>query len=260
MLKGKVALVTGSTSGIGYAMAERLAQSGADVVLHGLMSDDEGNALAAEFARKYGNRTIFSGANVASAEGNEALLATTLEQLGKVDVLINNVGIQYTAPVEEFPVAKWDAIIAINLSSAFHTTRLAIPGMQERGWGRIINISSVHGLIGSKHKAAYVAAKHGIVGFTKVIALENADKGITVNAICPGWVDTDLVAAQFQARADKESVSFEEGKRLTITEKQAMPSATKPSALADLAHFLCSESADTITGASLPMDGGWTTH
>ena len=155
-------------------------------------------------------------------------------------------------------MAKWDAIIAINLSSAFHTTRLLVPGMQARGWGRIINIASVHGLVASAQKAAYVAAKHGIVGLTKVVALENADKGITVNAICPGWVDTDLVAAQFQARADLDGVDFAEGKRRTIIGKQPLPRATQPSALGDLAVFLCSDAAVTITGASLPVDGGWT--
>lgn len=255
---GKTALVTGSTSGIGYAMASKLAEAGANIVLHGLMAPAEGEALCQSFAQQYGVQCFFSGADISTAEGNEELVAASLEKFGAVDILINNAGIQFTAPVEEFPVAKWDAIIGINLSSAFHTTRLLVPGMQQRGWGRIINIASVHGLVASLHKAAYVAAKHGIVGLTKVVALENADKGVTVNAICPGWVDTDLVAAQFQARADRDGVSLEEAKRSVIIEKQPMPKATPPASLGELALFLCSDAAATITGASMPIDGGWT--
>lgn len=258
MLAGKTALVTGSTSGIGYAMASKLAEAGADVVLHGLMNPAEGEALRQGFEKKYGIQCFFSGADISTAEGNEELVAASLEKFGGIDILINNAGIQFTAPVEDFPVAKWDAIIGINLSSAFHTTRLLVPGMQKSGWGRIINIASVHGLVASLNKAAYVAAKHGLVGLTKVVALENADKGVTVNAICPGWVDTDLVAAQFQARADRDGVSLEEGKRSVIIEKQPMPKATAPSSLGDLALFLCSDAAATITGTSLPIDGGWT--
>lgn len=258
MLKGKTALVTGSTSGIGYAMAVKLAESGANIVLHGLMDPAEGEALRQDFERSYGVKCLFSGADISTAEGNEALVSAALEAFSQVDILVNNAGIQYTASVEDFPVPKWDAIIAINLSSAFHTTRLLVPGMQQRGWGRIINIASVHGLVASLQKAAYVAAKHGIIGLTKVVALENADKGVTVNAICPGWVDTELVAAQFKAVAERDDVDFEEGKRRAIIAKQPMPRATQPSALGDLAVFLCSDSAATITGASLPMDGGWT--
>lgn len=258
MLKGKTALVTGSTSGIGYAMAVKLAESGANIVLHGLMDPAEGESLRQDFERSYGVRCLFSGADISTAEGNEALVSAALEAFSQVDILVNNAGIQYTASVEDFPVAKWDAIIAINLSSAFHTTRLLVPGMQQRGWGRVINIASVHGLVASLQKAAYVAAKHGIIGLTKVVALENADKGVTVNAICPGWVDTELVAAQFKAVAERDGVDFEEGKRRAIIAKQPMPRATQPSALGDLAVFLCSDSAATITGASLPMDGGWT--
>lgn len=258
MLAGKTALVTGSTSGIGYAVASKLAEAGSNVVLHGLMNPTEGEALRQDFEKRFGIECLFSGADISNAAGNEQLVSDALEKFGQVDILINNAGIQYTASVEDFPVAKWDAIIGINLSSAFHTTRLLVPGMQQRGWGRIINIASVHGLVASLNKAAYVAAKHGIVGLTKVVALENAEKGITVNAICPGWVDTELVAAQFQARADRDGVSFEEGKRSVIVEKQPMPKATPPSSLGDLALFLCSDGAATITGASLPIDGGWT--
>ena len=258
VLAGKTALVTGSTSGIGYAMASTLAEAGANVVLHGLMDPAEGEARCQGFEQQYNVQCLFSCADISTAEGNEALVAASLEKFGEVDILINNAGIQFTASVEDFPVAKWDAIIGINLSSAFHTTRLLVPGMQQRGWGRIINIASVHGLVASLNKAAYVAAKHGIVGLTKVVALENAEKGITVNAICPGWVDTELVAGQFQARADRDGTSFEEGKRSIIVEKQPMPKATQPSSLGELALFLCSEAAGTITGASLPIDGGWT--
>tara|TARA_R110001592_G_scaffold321037_1_gene599347 strand:+ start:86867 stop:87664 length:798 start_codon:yes stop_codon:yes gene_type:complete len=258
LLAGKTALVTGSTSGIGHAMASKLAEAGANVVLHGLMDPTEGETLRQDFEQQYDVQCLFSGADISTAEGNEELVAVSVEKFGGVDILINNAGIQFTAPIEEFPVAKWDAIIGINLSSAFHTTRLLISGMQQRGWGRIINIASVHGLVASLNKAAYVAAKHGIVGLTKVVALENADKGVTVNAICPGWVDTHLVAAQFQARADRDGVSLEEGKRSVIVEKQPMPKATPPSSLGDLALFLCSDAAATITGISLPIDGGWT--
>jgi len=258
MLAGKTALITGSTSGIGYAAASKLAEAGANIVLHGLMNPAEGEELRQEFEKKYAVQCLFNSADISTAEGNEELVADSLEKFSEIDILINNAGIQFTAPVEDFPVAKWDAIIGINLSSAFHTTRLLVPGMQQRGWGRIINIASVHGLVASLEKAAYVAAKHGIVGLTKVVALENADKGVTVNAICPGWVDTDLVAAQFQARADRDGVSFEEGKRSVIVEKQPMPKATPPSSLGDLALFLCSEAAVTITGASMSIDGGWT--
>lgn len=258
MLKGKTALVTGSTSGIGYAMAVKLAEAGANIVLHGLMDPSEGEALRQDFEDSYGVRCFFSDADISTAEGNEKLVSAALEAFPQVDILVNNAGIQYIASVEDFPVSRWDAIIAINLSSAFHTTRLLVPGMQHRGWGRIINIASVHGLVASLQKAAYVAAKHGIIGLTKVVALENAEKGVTVNAICPGWVDTELVAVQFRAVAERDGVDFEEGKRRAIIAKQPMPRATQPSALGDLAVFLCSESAATITGASLPMDGGWT--
>ena len=258
MLVGKTALVTGSTSGIGNAMAAKLAEAGANIVLHGLMDALEGEALRQEFENRYGIECLFSNADISNAAGNEQLVADALKKFGQVDILINNAGIQYTASVEDFPVAKWDSIIAINLSSAFHTTRLLVPGMQKRGWGRIINIASVHGLVASLQKAAYVAAKHGIVGLTKVVALENAEKGITVNAICPGWVDSELVAGQFQAAADRDGVSFEEGKRRVIIDKQPMPQATQPSSLGELALFLCSEAAGTMTGSSLPIDGGWT--
>ena len=258
MLKGKTALVTGSTSGIGLAMAEKLAENGSNVVLHGLLSAEVGEALRRDFAEKYAVQSLFSSADVSSASGCEMLCAAACETFGAIDILVNNAGIQHTASVEEFPVEKWDAIININLSSAFHTTRLLLPAMQEKGWGRIVNTASVHGLVASAQKSAYVAAKHGIVGLTKTVALENADKGVTVNAICPGWVDTELVAAQFAATAERDGVDLEEGKRRTITAKQPVPFATQPSALGDLVIFLCSDAARTITGTSLPVDGGWT--
>ncbi len=258
MFKGKTALITGSSSGIGKAMAEQLAKQGANIVLHGLMSAEDGEVLRQEFEAQYGVQCLFSAANVATAAGCEALCAEAQAAFGTIDILVNNAGIQHTASVEDFPLEKWDAIIAINLSSAFHTTRLLLPAMQDQGWGRIINTASVHGLVASVQKAAYVAAKHGIVGLTKTVALENADKGVTVNSICPGWVDTELVAAQFHARAEKDGVDFEEGKRRTITAKQPVPFATQPSAIGDVVVFLCSEAAKTITGVSLPVDGGWT--
>lgn len=263
--QGKVAIVTGAGNGLGRSHALALAERGAKVVVNDLGGARDGTGASSDAAMEVvnliqaaGGEAFAHGANVANFDEVEDMVAQAMDKWGRVDILINNAGIQYTASVEDFPVAKWDSIIAINLSSAFHTTRLLVPGMQKRGWGRIINIASVHGLVASLQKAAYVAAKHGIVGLTKVVALENAEKGITVNAICPGWVDTELVAGQFQAAADRDGVSFEEGKRRVIIDKQPMPQATQPSSLGELALFLCSEAAGTMTGSSLPIDGGWT--
>ncbi len=254
----KVALVTGSTSGIGLAVAHALAGAGMDLALHGLVSPDEGDALAQEFKSQYQIKTLFSDADLRNADSIAGLVQRTQVELGSLDVLVNNAGIQFTAAVEDFPRQKWDDIIAINLSSAFHTIHYAVPAMKKAGWGRIVNIASVHGLVASVNKAAYVAAKHGIVGLTKVVALENVETGITCNAICPGWVDTPLIAKQIDAYAEKEGLPLEEAKRKLITDKQPMPDMTPPENIGQLVLYLCGEFARTMTGTTLPIDGAWT--
>lgn len=256
----KTALVTGSSSGIGLAAAKVLASQGMQVMLHGIEADDIGSVIAAQLADQYGVKTAYCSADVANAAAIEELFTTTIEVFGAVDVLVNNAGIQYTCSTEAFPVEKWDQIIAINLSAAFHTTRLALPLMKANGWGRIINIASVHGLVGSANKSAYVAAKHGLIGFTKVVALEHAEDGITVNAICPGWTDTPLLNHQFEVQAEKEGVSFEEAKLSLIKTKAPYPALVDPAAIGHLIMFLCSDAANAITGASMPIDGAWTAH
>jgi 3-hydroxybutyrate dehydrogenase len=254
-LKGKTALVTGSTSGIGLGIAVAFAQQGARVILNGF-GDAEGpkTEVAAAGAEKVG----YHGADMSKPAEIEAMMAYTQAEFGGVDILVNNAGIQYVAPVQDFPVERWDAIIAINLSSAFHTTRLAIPPMLAKGWGRVINLASVHGLVASAQKSAYVAAKHGLVGFTKAVALENATAPITVNAICPGWVLTPLVQKQVEARAVADAVSNDEAKRRLLAEKQPSLQFTTPEQLGALAVFLCSSAADNIKGQAWSLDGGWT--
>lgn len=257
-LAGKVALVTGSTSGIGLATAEALAKVGSNLVIHGLVTQNEGEALAQNIAHKYGVKTIFSDANLAHEEEIAHLFETSVAKLGAVDILVNNAGIQHTDNVENFPVAKWDLIIAVNLSSAFHTTRLALGHMQAQQWGRIINIASVHGLVGSVNKSAYVAAKHGLVGLTKVTALENANNGITVNAICPGWVETPLINQQIEDITSHENISFEQAKVRLVTAKQPRSEMAAPQQIGELVCFIASDAASGITGTTLPIDGGWT--
>ena len=254
MLKGKTALVTGSTSGIGLGIALSLARQGADIVLNGF--GDTAPALAA--VREHGVKADYHGADMSKPEEIEAMMAYAAAEFGGVDVLVNNAGIQHVAKVEEFPAAKWDAIIAINLSSAFHTTRLAIPPMRAKNWGRILNIASAHGLVASAEKSAYVAAKHGIVGFTKSVALETATSGITVNAICPGWVLTPLVQKQVDARAAAGGIGDEEAKKQLLAEKQPSLQFTTPEQLGELAVFLCSAAADNVRGVAWQVDGGWT--
>ena len=254
MLKGKTALVTGSTSGIGLGIALCLARQGADIVLNGFGEIDAAKAAVAAT----GVRVSYHGADMSKPAEIEALMAHAQAEFGAVDILVNNAGIQHVAKVEDFPVAKWDAIIAINLSSAFHTTRLAIPGMRARNWGRVLNIASAHGLVASAEKSAYVAAKHGIVGFTKTIALETATTGITVNAICPGWVLTPLVQLQVDARAASAGVSDAEAKKQLLMEKQPSLQFTTPEQLGELAVFLCSAAADNVRGVAWQVDGGWT--
>jgi 3-hydroxybutyrate dehydrogenase len=256
MLKGKVAVVTGSTSGIGLGIARALASAGADILLNGFGAREQVDALRNDLI-KIGVKAVYNPADVSKVDEIEAMIAFATRELGGVDILVNNAGIQHTAPVEEFPVERWDAIIAINLSAAFHATRAALPQMKARGWGRIINISSVHGLVASPNKAAYVAAKHGLVGLTKVVALETATSGVTCNAICPGWVLTPLVQKQIDAMAARDKLSEEQARARLLGEKQPSMEFVTPEQLGQLAVFLCSDAASQIRGAALPMDGAW---
>ena len=257
MLQGKTALVTGSTSGIGLGIARKFAAQGANIVFNGFGDMKEIEALQANVKDEFGVKTAYHNADMSKPAEIEAMMRFAADQFGVIDILVNNAGIQYVANVEDFPIEKWDAIIAINLSSAFHTTRLALPAMKERNWGRIINIASVHGLVGSAQKSAYVAAKHGIVGLTKVTALENAHTGITCNAICPGWVLTPLVQKQVDARAVQQGMSNDEAKKSLLAEKQPSGEFVTPEQLGELAVFLSSEAASQVRGVAWNMDGGW---
>jgi 3-hydroxybutyrate dehydrogenase len=259
-LKGKVALVTGSTSGIGLGIARALAAEGADIMLNGFGPAEDIEKLRAGLAAEFSVKVAYDGADLSKAAGCAALVANTQSKLGGLDILVNNAGIQFVAAVEEFPEAKWDAIIAINLSAVFHGMKAAIPGMKAKGWGRIINIASAHGLVGSPHKVAYVAAKHGVVGATKVAAIELANDGITVNAICPGWVLTPLVEHQLEDRAKEAGTDVPTEEKKMLQETQPMLKFSTPEHLGSLAVFLCSDAAATITGVPLPMDGGWVAH
>ena len=257
MLSKKVALVTGSTSGIGLGIARALAQQGANIMLNGFGEAAAIAQLQQELASAYGVRVSHHAADMSKPGEIAEMIRTTESTLGRLDVLVNNAGIQHVAPIEEFPIDRWDAVIAINLSSAFHTIRAALPGMKQRGFGRIINIASVHGLVASVQKAAYVAAKHGLVGLTKVVALETAQSPITCNAICPGWVLTPLVQKQVDARAQSKSMSNDDAKRDLLMEKQPSGEFVTPEQLGALAVFLCSDAATQIRGAAWNMDGGW---
>ncbi len=254
MLKGKTALVTGSTSGIGLAIAQSLAQQGADIVLNGFGDAEAPKAQIAAL----GVRAAYHGADMSKPDQIEDMMKFAAAEFGRVDILVNNAGIQHVAKVEDFPPERWDAIIAINLTSAFHTTRLAIPAMREANWGRVINIASAHGLVASAQKSAYVAAKHGIVGFTKSVALETATTGITSNAICPGWVLTQLVQKQIDDRAAREGISATQAQNDLLGEKQPSLQFTTVEQLGGLAVFLCSPAADQVRGVAWQMDGGWT--
>lgn len=253
MLKGKVALVTGSTSGIGLAIATALAQQGAKILLNGF--GDNAGPLAQ--IKALGVDVDYHGADMSKPAEIAEMIAFAQKRFGGIDILVNNAGIQHVANVEDFPVEKWDAIIAINLSSAFHTTRLVMPELKKKNWGRIINLASAHGLVASAQKSAYVAAKHGIVGLTKATALESATTGVTVNAICPGWVLTPLVQKQIDARAEREGESQEVAKKALLSEKQPSLEFVTPEQLAGLAVFLCSPAADQVRGVAWNMDGGW---
>ena len=253
MLKGKTALVTGSTSGIGLGIAHALAQQGANIVLNGFGDVDGPKAAIAA----HGVQVAYHGADMSKPAEIEDMMRFAAAQFGRVDILVNNAGIQHVSRIENFPTERWDAIIAINLSSAFHATRLALPAMQAANWGRIINVASVHGLVASAEKSAYVAAKHAIVGLTKVTALENATSGITCNAICPGWVLTPLVQKQVDARAASAKVSEEEAKRQLLGEKEPSMQFTTPEELGALAVFFCSPAGNNVRGVAWNMDGGW---
>ncbi|OUS16667.1 3-hydroxybutyrate dehydrogenase [Rhodospirillales bacterium 47_12_T64] len=256
-LKGKAAVITGSTSGIGKGIAERLAAQGVDIMLNGFGDRDEIAALEAKIKSDHGVRVGYSGADMSKPEEIRGLIKQAQDLFGSVDILVNNAGIQNVSPVDEFAEERWDAVIAINLSSAFHTIKAALPGMKEKGWGRIINVASAHGLTASPNKSAYVAAKHGVVGLTKAVALEVATQGITANAICPGWVLTDLVRAQIEARANESGRSFDEEKRVLVSEKTPTQDFSTPEQIGDLAVFLSSDAASQMTGAPYSIDGGW---
>jgi 3-hydroxybutyrate dehydrogenase len=253
MLRGKSAIVTGSTSGIGLGIAEALARQGVNILLNGF--GDTAPAIAA--VTKHGVRAEFHGADMTKPAEIADMVRHAQATFGGIDILVNNAGIQHVAPIDEFPAERWDAIIAINLSSAFHAMHHAIPLMKARGYGRIINVASVHGLVASANKSAYVAAKHGIIGLTKTAALELATTPITVNAICPGWVLTPLVQKQVDARAAADKVSNDEAKRLLLQEKQPSLQFTTPEQLGDLAVFMCSDAASNLRGTSINVDGGW---
>ncbi|RPH44863.1 MAG: 3-hydroxybutyrate dehydrogenase [Burkholderiales bacterium] len=257
MLAGKLALVTGSTSGIGLGIARALAAQGSGIVLNGFGDAGQIETLRAGLAKEFGVTVAFEGGDLTKAADIETLMKRC-EALGGIDILVNNAGIQHTSPVVSFPPERWDAVIALNLTAAFHTTRLALPTMTARNWGRIVNIASAHGLVASADKSAYVAAKHGIVGLTKVVALETALTGITCNAICPGWVLTPLVQKQIDARVAERGLTQAAASESLLGEKQPSKAFVTPEQLGALAAFLCSPAAEQVRGAAWTMDGGWT--
>jgi 3-hydroxybutyrate dehydrogenase len=252
-LSGKNALVTGSTSGIGLGIAKSLAQAGANIAINGFGD----HQLAVSEIEKWGVKTLYHPADMRKPSEIIDMVSIVKSQWQHIDILVNNAGIQYVSPIETFPIDKWDDILAINLSSSFHTTRSVLPGMRETNWGRIINLASVHGLVGSSDKSAYVAAKHGLIGLTKVTALETATTGITCNAICPGWVLTPLVQQQVDAKAKALNISTDEATRLLLSEKEPSMQFTTTEELGALAVFLCSNAGNNIRGAAWNMDGGW---
>jgi 3-hydroxybutyrate dehydrogenase len=258
MLNGKYALITGSTSGIGLAIARALAAQGAHIILNGFGEAKAIAKLRKELAEEFGVKVAFSEADMSRADHIDLMFEQLADSIPQIDILVNNVGIQHTAPIEDFPTAKWDAILAINLSSSFHTMRHVIPGMRARGWGRIINIASVHGVVASVNKSAYVAAKHGLIGLTKVAALELADSGVTCNAICPGWVRTALVEKQIEARAKAKGMDIEAAARDLLLEKQPTGRFVKPEDIGAMAVFLTGPHAAGVTGSVYTLDGGWT--
>ena len=257
MLSGKTALVTGSTSGIGLGIARSLAQQGANVVFNGFGDAQQIEKLYLDIGREFDVQTAHHNADMSKPADIADMMAFAQEKFGGVDILVNNAGIQHVANIEDFPIEKWDAVLAINLTSAFHTTRLALPSMKAKNWGRIINLASVHGLVGSAQKSAYVAAKHGLVGFTKVTALETARTGVTCNAICPGWVLTPLVQKQVDDRAAQGALSNDAAKNALLAEKQPSGEFVTPEELGALAVFFCSPAGAQVRGVAWNMDGGW---
>ena len=258
MVKGKTALVTGSTSGIGLGIATRLAAEGANIVLNGFGDAAQIEAQRKDLAAKNDVQVVYDGADMTKPDAIAAMMKKAIDKFGAIDILVNNAGVQHVAPVDEFPVDKWDLIIALNLSSAFHTTRLALPAMKKRRWGRIVNIASAHALVASPFKSAYVSAKHGLAGFTKTVALEVAQQGITANAICPGYVRTPLVDKQIPEQAKAHGISEDRVIREVILAPQPTKEFVKVEEVAALAAYLCSDAAAAITGAMLSIDGGWT--
>jgi len=254
----KTALITGSSSGIGLATAKVLAAQGIQVMLHGIEESAIGDAIAANLERQHNVKARYYCADLAKPALIDGLIEAVISQFGALDILINNAGIQFTSPTVDYPTEKWDLVMAVNLSAAFHTTRLALPFMLKNNWGRIVNIASVHGLVGSANKSAYCATKHGLVGFTKVVALEHAAQGITANCICPGWTDTAILDQQFKVYAENNNISLGEAKRGLIATKSPYPELINPCAIGEMVHFLCSDAATAITGSSLPIDGAWT--
>ena len=257
MLKGKTAIVTGSTGGIGLGIATALAAEGCDIVLNGFGDAAAIERLRGGLAEAHGVRAEYVAADMARPAEIRNLIAEASRRFGALDILVNNAGIQHVAKIVDFPEERWDAVIAINLSAAFHATKATLPQMISRKWGRIINIASAHALVASGEKAAYVSAKHGLVGLTKVTAIETANQGITCNAICPGWVLTPLVEQQIEARARAQGIAVERAREDLVREKQPMLDYTMPEKIGALAVFLCGEAASTITGAALSIDGGW---
>ncbi len=257
-LSGKIALITGSTTGIGLEMARSLAYCGATIILNGLGEPDQIEADRAALAAETGAKVAFEGANLLHASEITAMVDRIEADHGTVDILINNAGTQFTAATEDFPPERFDMILALNQAAVFHGCRRVIPGMRQKGWGRIINTASVHGLVGSVQKVAYVGTKHAVVGMTKVMALELATAGVTVNAICPGWTRTDLIEPQIQARAERFGGDLDAGARDLVGEKQPSQTFVQPWHLGHLVSFLCSEAASQLTGVSIPVDGGWT--
>ncbi len=258
MLTGKIALVTGSTSGIGLGIAQAFAEQNADVVVNARIQTPETDALVEKLNGLGTGRVIFAAADLLQQTEIEAMMAKVKSDLGPVDILVNNAGMQHVAPIEGFAPDKWDMVLSLNLNAAFHTMRLALPDMKEKDWGRIINVASAHGQVASVNKSAYVASKHGLIGLTKVCALETAESGITANSICPGWVRTPLVEDQIVARAEKSGRSIDEEARDLLSEKQPSKQFATPDQLGAAAVFLCSDAASQMTGSTLTMDGGWT--
>jgi 3-hydroxybutyrate dehydrogenase len=257
MLQGKTALVTGSSSGIGLGIAEAFATSGANVIMNGIESPEQVKDQVAEVSMLGDGQVVYSPANMMKPDDIRNMATMADETFGGIDILVNNAGIQFVSPIDEFPEEKWDAIMAINLSSAYHTIKAALPGMKAKGWGRIINIASAHGLVASPFKSAYVAAKHGILGLTKTVALEVAEEGITVNAICPGYVWTPLVESQIPDTAKARGMTEEQVKQEVLLKAQPTKQFVTVEQLGGLARFLCTDDAASITGTSLPVDGGW---